>query len=177
MGVYAGPASQSDFLYESGLFGKRYTGYYADNVNYFIPSRLQGDTNNTTSINSFTSSTDSYSWMWLGYFLAPSSGTYTFYTASDDASHLWIGSNAITGYTTANATVNNGGLHGVIEVSGTIALTAGVYYPMRVMFGENGGGDVITVSFAGPSITKTTNGSGYYFGGRRLWEILQKENV
>jgi hypothetical protein len=177
MGVFAGPASQGDFLYDAGLFGKRYNGYYADNVSYFTKVRQQGDTNTTTSINSFTSSADSYSWMWLGYFLAPSTGTYTFYTSSDDASHLWIGSNALVGFTTTNATVNNGGLHGVLELSGTTTLTAGEYYPMRVVFGENGGGDIITVSFAGPSITKTTNGSGYYFGGKRLWEILEKENV
>lgn len=177
MGVFAGPATQVDSLVESGLFGKRYTGYYADDVSYFTKARQQGETNTTTSINSFTSSADSYSWMWLGYFLAPSTGTYTFYTYSDDASHLWIGSNALTGYTTSNATVNNGGLHGPTEASGTTSLVAGKYYAMRVMFGENGGGDIITVSFEGPPITKTTNGSGYYFGGKRLWEILEKENV
>jgi hypothetical protein len=33
------------------------------------------------------------------------------------------------------------------------------------MFGEAGGGDIMTVSFDGPSISKTTNGSGYYFDG------------
>lgn len=177
MGVYAGPATQSYALSDTGLFGKRYVGYYADDVNFFRTATEHGDTNTTTSINGFTSTADSYSWMWLGYFLAPSTGTYTFYTSSDDASHLWIGGNALSGYTTTNATVNNGGLHAVSETSGTTSLVAGVYYPMRVMFGENAGGDVITVSFAGPSITKTTDGSGYYFGGKRLWEITEKEDV
>jgi hypothetical protein len=156
----------------SGLLGKRFNGYYADNVSFFTSNILQGQTNTTTSINNFTSSADSYSWMWLGYFLAPTTGTYTFYTSSDDASHLWIGPNALRGYTTANATVNNGGLHGVVETSGTTSLTGGLLYPMRIMFGENGGGDVITVSFAGPSITKTTNGSGYYYGGSILWNLF-----
>ena len=155
----------------SGLFGKRFTGYYNDIVSFFASNILQGETNTTTSINSFTSSADNYSWMWLGYFLAPTTGTYTFYTASDDASHLWIGPNALSGYTTANATVNNGGLHGTIETSGTTTLTGGLLYPMRIMFGENGGGDIMTVSFAGPSITKTTNGSGYYYGGSILWNL------
>lgn len=155
----------------SGLFGKRFNGYYNDSVSFFTSNILQGETNTTTSINNFTSSADSYSWMWLGYFLAPTTGTYTFYTASDDASHLWIGPNALSGYTTANATVNNGGLHGTIETSGTTTLTGGLLYPMRIMFGENGGGDIMTVSFAGPSITKTTNGSGYYYGGTILWNL------
>ena len=149
--------------YLDGLIGRRYTGYYADNVNFFTTGNLQGQSNVLTQINNFTSSADSYSWMWLGYFKAPSTGTYTFYTSSDDASHMWVGSNAISGYTTANATVNNGGLHGNQERSGTISLTAGIYYPVRIMFGENGGGDIMTVSFAGPSISKTTNGLGYYY--------------
>ena len=155
----------------SGLFGKRFNGYYNDSVSFFTSNILRGDTNTTTSINNFTSSADLYSWMWLGYFLAPTTGTYTFYTSSDDASHLWIGPNALSGYTTANATVNNGGLHGNVEKSGTTSLTGGLLYPMRIMFGENSGGDIMTVSFAGPSITKTTNGSGYYYGGSILWNL------
>jgi hypothetical protein len=167
MGVYVG-ITGSWINFQSGLFGKRYVGYYADSVSFFASATLHGDTNLTTQISNFTSSADSYSWMWLGYFLAPTTGTYTFYTTSDDASHLWIGDNALTGYTTGNATVNNGGLHGSREISGTTTLTAGFYYPMRVMFGESGGGDIMTVAFAGPSITKTTNGSGYYYGGRDI---------
>ena len=168
MGAYVG-ITTSWINLQSGLFGKRYVGYYADSVSFFTSASLHGNTNLTTSINNFTSSDNLYSWMWLGYFLAPTTGTYTFYTSSDDASHLWIGPNALTGYTTANATVNNGGLHAQVETSGTTSLTAGRYYPIRIMFGENSGGDIMTVSFAGPGgITKTTNGSGYYFGGRDI---------
>ena len=167
MGVFAG-ITTSWISNQSGLLGKRYVNYYNDVVAFFSTAALHGDINLTTQINSFTSSADNYSWMWLGYFLAPTTGTYTFYTASDDASHLWIGPNALSGYTTANATVNNGGAHGVVETSGTTTLTANTYYPIRIMFGEAGGGDLITVSFAGPSITKTTNGSGYYYGGRDI---------
>jgi len=154
------------------LYGKRYVGYYDDDVNFFNTAQLHGDTNLTASISSFSSSAELYSWMWKGYFLAPNTGTYTFYTTSDDASHLWIGAIAKTGYTTSNATVNNGGLHGARERSGTISLSAGTAYPMRIMFGENTGGDIMTVAFAGPSISKTTNGSGYYFGGEQVWELF-----
>lgn len=167
MGVYVG-ITTSWISNQSGLLGKRYVNYYNDVVAFFSTATLQGETNTTTSINSFTSSADNYSWMWLGYFLAPTTGTYTFFTSSDDASHLWIGPNALSGYTTANSTVNNGGLHGNQERSGTTILTANIYYPIRIMFGENGGGDIMTVSFSGPSINKTTNGSGYYYGGRDI---------
>jgi len=167
VGVYAG-ITTSWISNQSGLLGKRYVNYYNDDVAFFSSAALHGDINLTTQISSFTSSADSYSWMWLGYFLAPTTGTYTFYTSSDDASHLWIGPNALSGYTTGNATVNNGGLHGNVETSGTTTLTANTYYPIRIMFGENGGGDIMTVSFSGPSINKTTNGSGYYYGGRNI---------
>ena len=68
--------------------------------------------------------------------------------------------------------VNNGGLHGTQERSNVINLTAGQYYPIRVMFGENGGGDVMTVSFSAPGIDKTANGTGYYFGGRSFWTSM-----
>ena len=76
---------------------------------------------------------------------------------------MWIGSNAQSGFTTLNATVKNGGLHGSIEQSGSIALTAGTYYPIRIQFGEYTGGDVMTFSYSSPTITKTTNVTGLIF--------------
>jgi hypothetical protein len=76
---------------------------------------------------------------------------------------MWIGTNAQTGFTTGNATVNNGGAHGTTERSGTAALTAGVYYPVRIQFGEAGGGDVMTFNYSTPTITKTTTVTGLVF--------------
>lgn len=147
----------------NGLYGKRYVGYFSDNVNYFATATLHGDNNRLTQINNFTSNADFYSWEWIGFFKPKTTELYTFYTTSDDASYLWIGDVAKIGYTTANAIVNNGGLHGVGETQGSINLIANRYYPIRVQFGENDGGDVMTVSFSTPSIPKTTNGMGYYF--------------
>ena len=66
---------------------------------------------------------------------------------------------------TSNAVVNNSGLHGTREVSGTIDLVAGKLYPILVYFGENTGGDQITVSFTPPGGTKTSDGAGYYLSG------------
>lgn len=157
-------SSARSINYTNRLYGKRYVGYFNDDVNWFNTATLHGDVNQLTQINGFTSSADNYSWQWLGYFKASSTENYTFYTSSDDASYLWIGSNATAGFTTANATVNNGGLHGAVEVtSSPISLIAGIYYPIRIQFGEQGGGDVITVNFSSTTITKTTNGLGYYY--------------
>lgn len=155
-----------------GLYGERFNGYYNDTPTFFNTAVKHGDTNLTSQINNFTSNADGYSWQWGGYFLPPTTGTYTFYTSSDDASHLWIGDNALTGYTVDNALVKNGGLHGAQERSGSINLNAGQYYPIRVMFGENEGGDVMTVAFSGPGIPKRTDGTGYYFGGQDFFTNL-----
>ena len=162
--VQAGIISSYRNNYLNGLYGKRYNDYFFDDVNWFNTATLNGGVNQLTQINGFTSDDDYYSWQWLGYFKASSTENYNFYTSSDDASYVWIGANALAGFTTANANVNNGGLHGDEETgSSPVALTAGVYYPIRVQFGELEGGDVITVSFQTPSIAKRTNGLGYYY--------------
>jgi fibro-slime domain-containing protein len=141
--------------YNSGLVGIRYNGYFDDNLNWFDTAPVHGDTNTLTSIDNFSSNADLYSWKWTGYFKPNSSEIYTFYTSSDDASYLFINDILV---------VNNGGLHGTQEQSGTINLTADIYYPMTILFGENSGGDNITVSFSSDTISKTTNGLGFYFG-------------
>ena len=76
------------------------------------------------------------------------------------------GSNALSGFSTANATINNGGLNGPVEVSGTSALTAGVYYPIRIQFGESGGGDVMSFNHSTATIGKTTDVTGKVFYNR-----------
>jgi hypothetical protein len=156
--------------YVAGLFKTTYAGYFADVPSFFATATpTTYGTNPSTSVQttaiSEASSDDgsSFSIQWLGYFLPSTTETYTFFTSSDDASYVWVGSNAVSGFTTANATVNNGGLHGNQERSGTASLTSGVYYPIRIQFGEQGGGDVMTFNYSTPTITKTTNVTGRVF--------------
>ena len=159
-----------DITYTAGLFKTTYAGYFNDNVNFFAtatPTTFGANpatSVQTTSI-SEPSSDDgsSFSVQWLGYFLPSTTETYTFFTSSDDASYVWVGSNAVTGFTTENAIVDNGGLHGNQERSGTVSLIAGVYYPIRIQFGENGGGDVLTFNYSTPTIYKTTDVTGRVF--------------
>ena len=156
--------------YTAGLYKTTYAGYFSDNVSFFataVPTTY--GTNPATSVQT-TAITESsnndgeyFSCQWLGYFKPTTSETYTFFTSSDDASYAWVGTNAQTGFTTTNAIVKNGGAHGNQEASGTIALTAGVYYPIRIQFGEAGGGDVMTFNYSTPTITKTTNVTGLVF--------------
>ena len=147
-------------------------GYFADDPTWF-DSRTEnysaGLVTNFTNINTATGgivptdgSWDMYSVEWFGYFYATVTGTYTFYTASDDASYLWVGASALSGYTTSNSLINGGG---AVERSGTISLTAGTYYPIRFQFGESTGGDVYNLSFSAPGITRTYNLAGYVYYG------------
>ena len=161
----------------SGLFGERYVGYFNDDVSWFNSATKYGASQYTKDFTNFTSNADLYSWMWYGSFLAPTTGTYTFYTNSDDTSLVWVGQNAVSNYSLSNLTVDNRGLHGPQERSGTINLVAGTFYPMRVMFGENYGGDSIQLSFSGPSISRTYDGTGYYFYGDSTWyDLISKNN-
>jgi len=107
---------------------------------------------------------ESYGFIAIGYFTPPTTGTYTIFTSSDDYSGVWIGDLALAGATrtSANATVNNGmnlgaGGQANTKRSGTIALTGGVRYPIRIVMEEANGGDNLTFSWSGPGILETTD--------------------
>jgi hypothetical protein len=108
---------------------------------------------------------DNYGIIWIGYFKPPTTGTYTFYTSSDDGSAVWIGEFALSGSLKSNAVLDNnyGGGQGNTERSATIELTADTYYPIRIVTLEGSGGDNCTFSWAGPGISKTTDLTQYYY--------------
>ncbi|OUJ69900.1 FG-GAP-like repeat-containing protein [Hymenobacter crusticola] len=87
---------------------------------------------------------DGYAFQYTGYVTVPTDGQYTFYTTSDDGSKLYIGSQLV---------VDNDGLHGDVEQSGTIGLQAGTH-AVTIAFFENDGGQNLQVSYAGPSLGK-----------------------
>jgi hypothetical protein len=156
--------------YNAGLYKTTYAGYHNENPAFFATATpatygANPSTSIQTTIIQEPSSDDgsNFSCQWLGYFKPTTTETYTLYISSDDGSYLWIGANALSGFTTANATINNGGAHGPVEVSTTISLTAGTYYPIRMQFGEIGGGDVFSFNYSTSTITKTTNVTGLVF--------------
>ena len=165
----------------SGLFLRIYWSRYHNNDPTWFNSNTPNITGVTTNLrNTYCTTggfnnpntTDSaiggiaantvYSVECTGLFFAPISGTYTFYLASDDSSYLWIGSTAISGYTTSNCLINNF-YTGPAEKNATISLTAGTYYPFRLQFGDGGGGEFITFSFSPPSGVRVYEGTGYFF--------------
>ena len=144
----------------AGLYQYSQTGYFADDVNFFTAMTAVGATNTIAS--ALAATTTSY--QYVGYFLAATTGRYNFGISSDDAGYLWIGDSAVTGYTTSNAIVAQPGLHGAsYTYSGSISLTAGTYYPIRYMTGNNGGGGAQTLAWQVNGGGYTTDGTGEYF--------------
>ena len=88
---------------------------------------------------------DTFSARWTGQVEAPYSGTYTFYTVSDDGVRLWVNGVQL---------VNHWSNHGAYEDRGTIALTAGQRYSIRMEYYENGGSATARLLWSHASIAK-----------------------
>ena len=172
-GGNSGTGSQGATYFNNGInHVSSVGGYFADNISLFNTyiAHATGITTNMTNLTSATNSiyttggsSTNFSIEWVGKFYPPTTGSYTFYLNTDDASYLWIGSNATSGYTTANANINNGALHGMVEKSYTVALTGGTLYPIRIQYGQKEGGYDLQFSFTGPGIGLTNNFDGYIY--------------
>ena len=138
----------------NGFFRRDYnTGYFSDNPDWFAtqtPSYSGEDDyiNIGSSLND--PDIDNYSIQWTGYFVPPSNGSYMFRTTSDDASYVWLGLEALSGFTTGNAIVNNGDAHGDRTISSASQYTmyTNTAYPMRVQYGEAGGSATMYAEFS-----------------------------
>jgi putative heme-binding domain-containing protein len=87
---------------------------------------------------------DAFALVFQGMIDIPTDGSYTFYTHSDDGSRLYIDDIEV---------VDNDGLHGMVEVSGTTTLAAG-RHRITVTYYDNGGGDGLVASWQGPGFLK-----------------------
>ena len=172
--IIQSPPDSNDSKYKPGLLFDIFKGYFDDNISFF-PGITVPPTYNVLSIDNIGVGTNNliqpnsnhhnYSIAWSGYFYAQDNGIYNFSTNSDDASYLWLGDMVTNNtFTAANSVVNNGSLHGMSRRNGqTISLTKGKYYPILIVFGENGGNHNMIVTFTPPGKNETVNGTGYYF--------------
>jgi len=104
------------------------------------------------------SEADTYDAYLFGRIYLDRSGTYTFATASDDGSMLYIDRTLV---------VNNGYDQGVTTRSGTIALTAG-FHTIDILYRENTGGNALRVSIGYPGQALTLMPQSILFGGAAL---------
>lgn len=127
-----GSISGVSTAYPQGLYARQYNGYFYGNVSWFAGNTpiSQGVDPGPLNESAFTAT----SWQWLGYILAPSTGTYSFSTLSSDISYVWVGPTALDGaFTISNALINNPG-YGT-TVSATRSLSGAVLTPIRIQWG------------------------------------------
>jgi hypothetical protein len=96
---------------------------------------------------------DTFSVRWSGQVLPPVSGTYTFYTNTDDGVRLWVnGQQVINSFRDQAAT----------EAKGTIALKAGQKYDIKMEYYDNTWNASASLSWSAPGVAK---------------QIIPKENL
>jgi len=88
---------------------------------------------------------DNFSVRWTGKVQPRFTGTFTFYTASDDGVRLWVNNQLL---------IDNWTDHAPTENAGSIALQAGHLYDLKMEFYENGGGAVAQLYWSGPSVAR-----------------------
>jgi glucose/arabinose dehydrogenase/PKD repeat protein len=88
---------------------------------------------------------DTFSVRWTGQFLAQKTETYTFYVRSDDGARLWVNGKLL---------VDQWRDHEPLEYSGTVALTAGQKYDVRLDYYENLIGAVAELRYSTPTTPK-----------------------
>jgi hypothetical protein len=142
----------------SDVYKVTYSGYHTDDVAFTDTATV---TATATSTNfTIASITPTTTVLYTGYLLADYTGTWSFTITSDDGSYLWIGSNAVSGYTTGNA-LASASYAG--PGTGTISLTAGEYYPIRLLYGNGPAAGNLNLTYAHTGQTATNNFTGKLF--------------
>lgn len=96
---------------------------------------------------------EDYGLVFTGYVKIPREGMYDFSITSDDGSALYVADSLLA---------DNDGLHGSYEVTGAIALKAGLFPIKAVMF-QRTGGEALEVTVGGPGIEKQPLPAGMLF--------------
>lgn len=127
----------------SGINYKYYEGSWNSLPNFNSLTPVSAGVGSAIDLSN-VSSGDNFGLIFDGYVNIPNDGNHTFYTTSDDGSSLWIDGNKV---------VDNDGLHSAREASGIVCLEAG-YHKIEVQFFEKTGGNVLSVAYEGPGISK-----------------------
>lgn len=152
--------------YLAGLYRRQYNSWPAQNT--ANPTWFDTATQGSAAVAqdfelTLTALQNNRGYQWLGYFKPDYTGTWTFSTNGaiiDDTMTVWIGSAALSGYTTSNSVLNVS----VAAGSGTVSLTSGTYYPIRVQYANNSsvGASTLWWSRNGSSLSKTWTNKLYY---------------
>ena len=106
---------------------------------------------------------------WFGYFVADYTGIWTFNIESDDNSFIWLGYHATSGINTPqNAFMRVGPNESGRNVTSSIQMTAGVYYPILIHYGNGFQFFKFNMFFYNnsgnyPTTSNRSSGIGYFF--------------
>ncbi|MBO9572422.1 MAG: hypothetical protein J7497_09470, partial [Chitinophagaceae bacterium] len=131
------------FTHRQGLNYKYYNGSYSTlpNFNNLTPVKT-GIMDTVNSGQGVRTQDDNFAFLWEGLVYIPVAGNWTFETASDDGSKLYIDVPYSNG---ATALVNNDGAHSLTTKTGTKFLTAG-YHIIAITYAEvTGAGEEISL--------------------------------
>ena len=133
---------------DAAPLGAGFAGAYFNNMTLSGPAigRLDPTVNFTWGAGSPMPgiSPDKFSARWTGQLTPTKTGTYTFYTQGDNGARLYLDDKPVTDtWNIVNA-----------SASGTVNLTAGTPYNMRLEFVESTGAATMKLQWSGPGIAK-----------------------
>jgi hypothetical protein len=144
--------------YSAGAYRSTYRAYYNGIKTYFNTASVTG----TVVATNFevSTATTNFSYQYIGYIKADYTGTWTFAFTTDDYCHIWVGPDAVpppqlAGAENAASPIGSG--------SFTVDMIAGAYYPVKVMYGNNGGPGVFSLSWNRNGSGASTNWTGKLF--------------
>jgi hypothetical protein len=133
-----------------GGTGTGLTGTYFDNRDFTVQKLQRTDATVNfswgTAAPDASMGTDTFAVRWSGKIKPLYSQTYTFYTNSDDGVRVWVNNQLVI-----DKWFNQGG---TTEYSGTIALTAGTQYDIRVDYYDDTGGASLALRWSSASQAK-----------------------
>src|SRR5450631_1040732 len=168
-GAVRGSSGGTGSLLGAGLTGDWYTG---TNFGSLMSTVLDATVDYPDMLATATARTGvstGFSVRYTGQVLANYSETYTFYTQSDDGVRLYVNEQLV---------IDNWTPHSTTENSGTIALTGGQWYTVRVEYFQLGGFSVLQLKYQSPSEAKkiipstnlrSTGNTTYYQGLSTDW--------
>lgn len=149
--------------------GSAYWEGYSSNIPGYISTLtyyLSGQTSIAGS-NSLSEGSPGVNNYWTGYFYAPSTGVYNFYVTTTKSALLWVGSNALSAYSSSsNSLISNivDSSNVTQSTSASVTLEAG-YHPFSVLYGylpyPQQYSFYYLVEASGPTFSRTSNLSAY----------------
>ena len=104
-----------------------------------------------------------------GYFRPSRTGEWRFTLVANDYAMMWIG-DAATSPGTTNKSTNTfittdstNSYTSASKTSATVSLVGNQYYPVLIYYGQSSSDSTLSLTYYGPGVPNSTEGSGYYF--------------